>query len=862
MWSPPRGSTEDQAAACQRRQKRVFADTPLGLPGIVETLWFIDDVASGVSLSFASVSVTLRSPRVVVVIDGGAHWSYWVRRALYRAGRIWGGAGFAVVPHRNGKVDPVLLRACQAYDPDYVVTYHPTVGDLEHFNPGWFQIHSEDGALITGEERLRMLELARTRTVPLDTDLAARDQIAAVCSTYQTSEHVGWHEAVQFLDEDDGQRHFPSVLDMPSTWKGSVLACPADWGGILGAAVASHAGVAAPPSPSAGEPELTEQVRNEVASWLLGLPKATPPNELVWHPTTAVGIDTRNATTANDRTMTHLVPITTGHPFGQTGLLVVGDTAEDFALTRLWRLTFGEAYWLPSVLDIGQDFTPWQIHMAIGGIIREMVRHGRTPAITSVSLPESEVEQVHDRLRSAGLMAYPVAKPGAIIRIIADRDLPWSQPATVGLAVQDQWDSVVTVPVTVEETSTSIMSAPLPPPTLTHAELAIRGDMNWHVDVQWRPGRTVRRRGLDSRELFADRPMMMPTWARSSRDGTTYQAQRYNLVLAGTRPENRLARVALRDLSLQAWLTAKGAEHGFRVRPSEAGRRAMLLADMLGGRQPYTELFGGALLPALRAMLPTSATTSTAYPDHQGVALSAAEGVLSFAGVCARCPSLTQREVRQRLDAAAVAGVIRRGLVLRCAICEQKQFQTIGKLGQRWACQRCDALNDLDHPAWKAPADEPTWFYDLHPVARQVLRDNGDVPALLSSYLRNQRTTPPSNQFDDVAEVEFGKEGQPHVELDLVSYVDDVITVAECKASASNFAGRAAREEVAKKCRAATWLRADQLIFATKANSWASRSRSTIRTAIRQYSEWGPLGPPRVMLVSGLGNEHITAEDL
>jgi hypothetical protein len=90
-------------------------------------------------LPYTSVSVTLRPPRVVIVIDGGEHWSYWARRALHRAGRAWGGAGFAVVPHRDGHVDRVLLRACQAYDPDFVVTYNPTFEDVEHFCPGWFQ---------------------------------------------------------------------------------------------------------------------------------------------------------------------------------------------------------------------------------------------------------------------------------------------------------------------------------------------------------------------------------------------------------------------------------------------------------------------------------------------------------------------------------------------------------------------------------------------------------------------------------------------------------------------------------------------------------------------------------------------------
>ncbi|TDV42575.1 hypothetical protein CLV71_11744 [Actinophytocola oryzae] len=801
--------------------------------------------------------MTLRPPRVVIVIDGGEQWSFWARRALFRAGRVWGGAGLAVVPHHDGEVHPVLLRACQAYDPDYVVTYPPTVGDLEFFDPGWFQITSADGDCVTGEERLRLLEQASAEVVPVQTDAAARDQIAAECSTYQTSEHGELHEAIEILGENDVQ-HFPTVLNMQSTWHGSVLACPSDWGGALGAAVACYAGVAAPPARDASEPEITGEVRKDIASWLLGNAGATPPNELLWHPTSALGIDTAAATTANDRTMTHLLPITAGFPHRQTGLLVLGDTAEDFALSRLWRLTFGTAHWLPSVLGVSEEHVPWPIERGVTRIARRLNEHAGKLAITSMSLSHTELTEARAHLRAARPVTNPAPARNTDLDVLTSQNLPWKQSATVSLAVNDQWDSIVTIPVTVDDMATTRMAAPLPPPILTHPELAAQSDTNWHVDVQWRPGQAVRRRGLDSLALFADRPTMMQTWARSSRDGVTYQAQRYDLVVAGTRNENRLARVALRDLSLQAWVAAKGTEHGLQVRVSDAGRRATLLADMLGGRQSYTELFGGVLLPALRAMLPKSASTTAAYPDRQGIALSAGEGVLSFAGICARTPNLPKDEVRRRIDAASRAGVIRRGLVLRCATCEHKQFQTIDNISQRWTCQRCDALSDLDQWSWKAPNDEPIWFYDLHPVGRQVLRDNGHVPALLSTYLRNKQN--PRNTFDDVAEVEFVKDGQPEVELDLVTYTDDTITVAECKSSGNDLVGRSGRAEITKKCTAASRIRADQLVFATTAERWTSASRSTIETTTQNYSSWRPAGAPKVVLIAGLGTDDVSAE--
>lgn len=297
---------------------------------------------SGASLSYASVSTTPRPPRVVIVIDGGPWWTYLARRALYRANRIWGGAGSAIVPHHAGKVHPALLRACQVYDPDYVLAYHPTYEDMEHFKPGWFQMPGDDGKPLEGEARQEMLDQVRDETIALTRDLKARDVIAAVCSTYQTSEHTEWHEAVEFLDADDS-RHFTPAMDVPGAWAGSVMACPPGWGGLLGTAIASHAGIAAPPTHDRDEPEVSEDERAELTSWLLGADWATPPASVVWHPTAtaAVGVDTRKTLTAHERTLAHLMQLASGHQFRQTGLWVFGDSADDFALARLWQLNFG-----------------------------------------------------------------------------------------------------------------------------------------------------------------------------------------------------------------------------------------------------------------------------------------------------------------------------------------------------------------------------------------------------------------------------------------------------------------------------------------------------------------------------------------
>lgn len=811
--------------------------------------------------TYSTVSMALRPPRAVVVFNGGDNWTFWARRALYLAGRVWGGCGFAVVPHKNGHVDPVLLRACRAYDPDYVVVCPLTVGELEQLRPGWFQVRGGDGQLLSGPERDRMLDEAKDRTVPIADDMAARDLIGSVCSPYRTKLDADqWDEDVQILQPG---RSFHDALAVPGVFPGSdlilsagnlsVLTCPPGWGGMVGALTAVSTGVVEEPDPAASEPDLSDPERARLTAWLLGVTGASTPEDLLWTPAEGTRADLDPTPTAHIRSMAGLVTVT-GSSRRRTGLIVLGDEPEDFALARLWQLTFGFGKWLPSILGTGQDDLPWPLTHAIADMAYRHQREASTLVMTSASRPIEQVASVHERLLRDAQWIGDDAREAT--QVMASGDLPWKQQSMTHLGVAEQFDTYLPVPTVVDETGTRTMAAPLPAPIMNTSHLLPTAELSWHVDIGWRPNQMVRGRGLDGREVFTPETGFLHTWGRSSRNGISYESHRYDFVIAGIPQVNRLARPTVRDLSLAAWIEAKGREHHFTTRPSPAGHRTNLLTRMLGGRRQLVDLFSGPLLPALWALLPTGSTSSQAYPNHDGVRLAAGEGVLSFAGFHNRTPDLEVAQLRDRLDSVLRAGVLRRGLVLQCQTCEQVQFQPVDKVGQAWTCTRCDTANDLNHMAWKKPTDEPIWFYDLHPVARHLLRDHGDVPALLSAHLAAQNTSSNAS-FHDVAELEFVVNGNRRVEVDLTLYTEDTLTIAECKSNGRLATDRTkAREEVRKKCKAANWLQADQLIFATTAPTWTNSVPGMIHSAIIEF-QWGPLGPPAVQLITGLGTASV-----
>lgn len=815
-------------------------------------------------LSYTLLSHTLRPSRVIVVIDGGEDWSYWSRRALYRASRVWGGGDFVVIPHQDGRVDPTLLRGCQVYDPDFVVTYDPTVEDLERLRPGWFRISAPDGVLLEGADRERAFDEMRAQQVRSETRERARVEIASVCSVYR----VHGSESIASLAEQ-GSGPFTDVMDIPGAWSGSVLTGPEDWGGLAGAAAALHLGMAQAPVPEAREPELDPATRNRLTELLLDLNPLTVPDGFVWHPTAAVSVDPRDLPSTRERTTEQLTALSRGYG-DRAALLVLGDTAEDFALAGLWPRAFGTAYWIPSVLGIDEDKLPEILGETIASVRVTLDQSSTRLVLTSISRSQDDLAAVGVRLDAAkpGFAVWgpddpawqggePHFEPTPTSPLVAvpGPELPWREPPTRSLAVDDRWDTSLPVPVIVDVTGTTTMAAPLPSPSLAGSPLGTVAGLAWHVDVAWLEGRGVCRRATPGHELLADAGPFPATVARSSRHGTSYQSDRYDFVSARIRPDNQLARPALRDLSLDAWIAATAGQHEMTTKPSAAGLRAARLAAMLGGRAAHVELFGGALLPALRAMRTVGRSTREAYPANDGVRIASGEGVLTFAGIRARVPGLsapepTAKQVRAVLDTALRAGVLRRGHVLGCAVCGRTQFQSVDRVGQRWTCLRCDAPNDLDQAAWREPEDEPGWFYDLHPVGREFLDQHGDTVALLSAHLRAHTQ---ARIFDDVEEVVLASDRKPVVELDLVAYADDLLTIAECKSSLDGLSKGTLAVDVAKKSKAAAILRADRLIFATEDPEWPEPLQKRIQTSLEGFPNWSPAGPPEIVLVAGLG---------
>ena len=808
---------------------------------------------------YVNARMTLRPARVAVVFDGGDDWHYWVRLAIYAVSQLWGGAGFILIPHREGEVEPSLLQAASAYDPDHVVLLRIAVRHLEVARPG-VRTLLLDGKPATGTERQWLIETAGAAVLNDPPGEKARQAVATVCSPYRRRTTTGgaWFEEMTALNADGTGGRLTPVSGLEGLPGGSRLAAPADWGGPVGVAVAARCGALVEPVPG-GSPQMRDEERLDLIRWLLSDgERGTPPYSVVWHPAAAVSVLPSELETAFDVGRHGLTVIQRGFGPRRPALLVAGDEAADFALAFAWDRLYGRSRWLPSEwcpdLDVNtSEMTT--IRLLLGDFGFDASTPDGQVEITTTSLGREEMT------RLAGALDAPLIRSpdpaGQPTRVLVENPR-FDREGVRLLAIADQFDQQFTVPVR-KDGDGVVMMTPSPALAVEDPDLARSAGLLWHVDLELLSSSMPRGRGLDGQALFAPGENIYLTNVRSGRDGITYDAGRLDFVLAGTAPLSRLARPRLRELGLAEWSRLLAGQSGLSFELSPAGRRAEMLRQLWDGREGFVSSMTGQLLPVLRAFQPSHIQSSKAYPGNEGVVLlnGVREGYLTFAGMVKLAGEGTSSgALRDGIDALAARGVVRRGLVLGCGICGRPSFIAIGNLAQVNRCPRCGATNELAQVQWRLPVEEPSWYYDLHPVARELLAEHGEVPLLLSRHLRSV-----SRRYDDAPELELrDASGNPVAEADLIAISDDDLIVAEAKSN-NALGGRAGeiRRAAAKRVRLADVLRASQIILATTEPQWNASSITEIRSAVRRHT-WPAGLRPATRLITGLGGGQV--EDL
>lgn len=130
------------------------------------------------------------------------------------------------------------------------------------------------------------------------------------------------------------------------------------------------------------------------------------------------------------------------------------------------------------------------------------------------------------------------------------------------------------------------------------------------------------------------------------------------------------------------------------------------------------------------------------------------------------------------IDELISKDIISRGLIFQCSRCRLAAWYDIGSISNTFSCTRCGLIQTYSHSSWKNPA-EPKWYYRLAETVYLFYESSSHLTALALDKLRLEAPT----EFHYVSETNIinPESNKPKQELDILAISQGNIILGECK---------------------------------------------------------------------------------
>jgi hypothetical protein len=518
---------------------------------------------------------------------------------------------------------------------------------------------------------------------------------------------------------------------------------------------------------------------------------------------------------------------------------VVGDTADDHALSIICDRIFDRASWIPrSLLEDTESEFGMAARLALHSVIWGANGSNLPCAVVSVSedadylrslVPELHAEVGGERIR---LPRYA--------EVLSLEELLASVPGRAcTLADTRSFDIPRTVPV-LESNNGVILLAPLEPAMPVSVEQGWQGQ--WYTDVALPNYSIPSRTAIRSAALMQQTGGYAEVAIRASTSGLTFSSERMGFVAAGGSLESRLARPLLHFIGTTDMLIELAAKSGAAAELSPAGLRARNAVELWGSFPELVDDLSGSVRKLLDTFKPPTRKRSGYY--GAGYAIRG-QGFLDFDDAKTALGT-DHAETRSILDRLEQRSVVYRGLILSCEKCLGKAHYALGRIAtDGFGCPQCNFRNRLTSKRWAANSAEPTWTYGLSHFANELLDQNGDVPLLATEKLIKG-----SVDYGWSPEIQLTYPSGDSIELDIVLIVDGRVVVGEAKSNSKlSSGGKTATKAARRLIQAAQDLTADEIILATSTSQWSPNAAQSINAAIEEL--WRRGQKPTVTLLTG-----------
>jgi DNA-directed RNA polymerase subunit RPC12/RpoP len=743
-----------------------------------------------------------------------------------------------------------MLRIVEHFDPDHVLGLQPTYGELDWALPGGFRVTSVTAKNLNPSYSLNIRgEIANQ---PIDHDdpaeETAREILVRWCTPFLDpgldSDPLPWPPRDTSIRTDGSSELVPA----PQLFEDGMpahVAIPLSWKSDAALIAASRVGVVGEIDDQWDEPAPRVLLRNfmrEHPTW--------KPDNALW-----IGEPGETVRSRFDVLDVGVKPLVRRYRRSRTrGAVVVGDTAEDFALARAYDLFFGTGLWLPpSMFSDQETFVAATLPMVLDRH-HQFADPSRSPGYVSASLSDEELGEYLQQLDD-GLPKIQMSPPRQT-HGIARTQFPDDTASHTFRAFDENADAPSSVAVERDEDGTLTMATRFAMPSPSRNGF-FNGRPAWIADFRFEDGVMPVGRSVGPEHLVVQTPGRLPdSIVRSSQHGLAVEAASFGLVQAGAVTSGTVAHPRLANLGMLSWVRAMAARHGYEARYSTPGTNAELVARRLGSREALTDLVTGPMHPVLKLFAVIDESDNQrkkryrAMPSEERARQPrwvGADCFATFHDMFLAHGATTDDPVQDLVDTLIRADLIRRGAILKCQECARWSFVQDEQLGRTYECPRCSARNLLTSPRWEQ-GREPKRYYDLHSALRQLLSENGDIPLFAAARLRARSR---HAVYADVGEIEFWKGDSQVAEIDLVSHANGQILVTEAKTSAGFDGNQKQKRDTARKiAEVARILRADAVVLATDKATWHESDIGLLNEALN--GSFATLPVPAVQIADSL----------
>lgn len=800
-------------------------------------------------LVYRSVELSVRPPRVALFWRKNEQWQQSAARMLECFSRTWGGAGNICIPVDDlGEIAPAFWHILEAYDPDVLGLYYETRRHRQLADPQEFErrLDQEAGPMasktgqsledtkrgLTDERFMREPEIvwhpsARVKRRSLRY-LAPQHYGDALFSHHFTADDAPPHGLVDMAEVAGIERAAVALLDTSALPASLQLMVKIRTGDLApthqemiekrGAAVVKHPvlrdqlepllevcwqGAANPNNRAllrkicqeAGEPVPDEPAWSgdgppsefPFSRTLLGCARMYPPPYTPW--------GTR--------------------PY----LVVVGDSADDFAFALACDRMSGGAVWLPKEFLSHKGTISQDVVEGLGKFLAAMAsdrNQERQIRLLSLSINEEELKTCYEAIQ-ATFNESPWAKRVTLRMTSPSKIMIPKVHCTI---FDEEAQQIPKHYPFVDGEVVVAIETPIP----SAVRLQQPYQQSWYVDVRLPRYELPVRDCLCNAVISSD--SVRTFHLRPSKDGLSYNSQLQGFLPSG-RLEDMVARPKIRLPRAKEVFERLFDASGFRTEHSQAGRFTLGALDLWGGPDAVS---ADLLNPSTNDLVHSYLAETPSWcrdGDDRGVFLEGTRRrYLSFDDI-KKVGSLDGIPARCLVDDYAAKGILARGLILQCSRCAWSAWYAAEQIGQTFRCSRCRAQNRVAVDAWKQPIDEPKWYYDLAEVVYQALKHNFRAPILALRRLKQR-----AHAFDFSPELDVYSKEKRIGDIDILVLRDGKIVIGEAK-TISHLETKPDEEEslLKKWVRFADAATADEVVFATTEPDWSERTQQAIAKA-------------------------------